>query len=182
MTFSFCGIHSWLTFPISALTPPTLQTPPCPPPLWGYPQFWRWLHQEEGFERGITTCLTKVCLPQCTPNWTVKIVTSKQPTERSWHIFIKFFAIQDQKHAGDIVIINPCDDPTKPLRRVLHSRHALGLMRHHHPRWQTCLVQPPVLLIISFRVFDQGRVLEGLTDMGMQATPLARSHCFVCPC
>ena len=72
---------------------------------------------------------------------TIKIVNARQPTERSRHIDIQFFAIQDWKDNGDIVVehipgvINPSDDLTKPLGWVLHSRHARRLMGHYHPRW-----------------------------------------------
>ena len=50
--------------------------------------------------------------------------------ERSRHIDIQHFAIQDWAEAGDIImrhipgIINPPDDLTKPLGWILHSRHA----------------------------------------------------------
>ena len=68
------------------------------------------------------------------------MINARQPTERSRHILIQFFAIQDWKDAGDIVlhhipgILNPADDLTKPLGWVLHSRHARRLMGHFtHP-------------------------------------------------
>ena len=47
------------------------------------------------------------------------------PAERSRHIDIQHFAIQDWKEAGDIImsfipgIINPSDDLTKPLQLIL---------------------------------------------------------------
>ena len=59
------------------------------------------------------------------------------PTERSRHIDIQYFAIQDWKEAGDILmehidgILNPADDLTKPLGWILHSRHARRLMGHY---------------------------------------------------
>ena len=70
---------------------------------------------------------------------TIKLVNAKQPTERSRHIAIQWFAIQDWKAAGDIVLAhvpgvpNPSDDLTKPLGWVLHSRHARRMMGHHPP-------------------------------------------------
>jgi hypothetical protein len=50
---------------------------------------------------------------------------------------LRFFAIQDWREAGDIVmshipgILNPSDDLTKPLGWVLHSRHCRRIMRHY---------------------------------------------------
>jgi hypothetical protein len=70
---------------------------------------------------------------------TIDIVNSSKPTERSRHIDIRFFAIQDWKARGDIVmthipgVINPADDLTKPLGWVLHSRHARYIMGHYNP-------------------------------------------------
>ena len=64
---------------------------------------------------------------------------AKQPTERSHHIAIQRFAIQDWKADGHIVldhipgVLNPSDDLTKPLGWVLHSRHARRMMGHHDP-------------------------------------------------
>jgi len=56
------------------------------------------------------------------------------PTERSRHIDIQHFVIQDWKDSGDIVkqfihgVINPSGDLTKPLGWVLHERHARCVM------------------------------------------------------
>ena len=67
----------------------------------------------------------------------INIVNAKVPTERSRHIDIQHFAIQDWKDAGDIVmryipgIINPSDDLTKPLGWVLHERHARRIMGYY---------------------------------------------------
>ena len=72
---------------------------------------------------------------------TIKLINAKQPTERSRHIDIQFFAIQDWKSQGHILmehipgIINPSDDLTKPLGWVLHSRHARRIMGHFLPPW-----------------------------------------------
>ena len=66
----------------------------------------------------------------------IKIINAKVPTERSRHIDIQHFAIQEWKERGDIVmchipgIINPADDLTKPLGWVLHARHARRIMGH----------------------------------------------------
>ena len=67
----------------------------------------------------------------------IQMVNAKQPTERSWHIDILYFAIQDWKEALEIQllhcpgILNPADDLTKPLGWVLHSRHARRIMWHY---------------------------------------------------
>ena len=67
---------------------------------------------------------------------TIDIVNSGKPTQRSRHIDIRFFAIQDWLKKKDISmyhisgIINPADDLTKPLGWVLHNRHARYLMGH----------------------------------------------------
>ena len=50
-------------------------------------------------------------------------------TERTRHLDIRYYAIQDWREAGDIImehipgILNPSDDMTKPLGYVLHARH-----------------------------------------------------------
>ncbi len=65
------------------------------------------------------------------------MINAGKPTERSRHIDIQYFAIQDWRQAGDIIlksipgIINPADDFTKALGWVLHSRHARRLMGHY---------------------------------------------------
>jgi hypothetical protein len=67
----------------------------------------------------------------------IRMINAKVPTERSRHIDIQHFAIQDWKAAGDIVmchipgIINPSDGLTKPLGWILHSRHARRIMGHY---------------------------------------------------
>jgi hypothetical protein len=64
------------------------------------------------------------------------MVNSGKPTERSRHIDIQHFAIQEWRKNGDLQlchipgIINPADALTKPLGWVLHSRHAQRLMGH----------------------------------------------------
>jgi hypothetical protein len=68
---------------------------------------------------------------------TIKIVNAGRPTVRTRHIDIQFFAIQDWKAAGDLVlvhipgIINPADCLTKPVPWILHSRHSRRLMGHY---------------------------------------------------
>ena len=67
----------------------------------------------------------------------ILMINSRVPTERSRHIDIQHFAIQDWKEAGHIEmfhipgIINPSDDLTKPLGWVLHGRHSRRLMGHY---------------------------------------------------
>ncbi len=72
----------------------------------------------------------------------INMVNSRVPTERSRHIDIQYFAIQDWKDNGDIEmrhasgIINSADDMTKPLGWVLHHRHCRRTMGHYifiHP-------------------------------------------------
>ncbi|KAG7366873.1 adenylate/guanylate cyclase [Nitzschia inconspicua] len=77
------------------------------------------------------------------------MINARIPTERSRHVDIQHFAIQDWKDAGDIVLchipgsINPSDDLTKPLGWVLHQHHARRLMGHHD------LVLPPSSSVLS---------------------------------
>ena len=58
------------------------------------------------------------------------------PTERTRHMDIRFFALQDWREDGDIKMIhikdtlNIADDLTKGLGWVLHSRHCRRLMGH----------------------------------------------------
>ena len=67
----------------------------------------------------------------------IKMTNACVPTERSRHIDIQHFAIQDWKARGDIVmchipgIVNPADNFTKPLGWVLHARHARRIMGHY---------------------------------------------------
>ena len=70
---------------------------------------------------------------------TIDIIASQKPTERTRHIDIRFFAIQDWVHSSKDIrlshipgIINPSDDLTKPLGRVLHERHARYVMGHYN--------------------------------------------------
>ena len=58
------------------------------------------------------------------------------PTERSRHIDIQYFALQDWQKAGHLYlhkipgIVNPSDALTKALGWVLHSRHVRRMMGH----------------------------------------------------
>lgn len=91
---------------------------------------------------------------------TIKIVDSNVPTERSRHIEIPFFAIQDWRRDGFIEMthiagtINSSDVLTKPLAWVLHSRHARRLMGHYNP------VHSFSPVICNQSIPDQGKVLS----------------------
>jgi hypothetical protein len=67
---------------------------------------------------------------------TIKMVNADCHTERSRHIDIQYFALQDWKKAGHLVLhkikgtINPSDALTKSVGWVLHNRHARRLMGH----------------------------------------------------
>ncbi|KAG7369161.1 hypothetical protein IV203_031904 [Nitzschia inconspicua] len=68
----------------------------------------------------------------------IQIINARKPTERSRHIDIQAFAIQDWKDNGDILmhhipgVINPSDSITKPTGWVLHSRHCRRIMGHYY--------------------------------------------------
>jgi len=86
--------------------------------------------KELGFEQSAPT-------PMCEDNKpTIDIIASQKPTERTRHIDIRFFAIQDWTDDISLShipgIINPSDDLTKPLGRVLHERHARYIMGHYN--------------------------------------------------
>jgi len=73
----------------------------------------------------------------CDNQSAINMINARVPTERSRHIDIQHFAIQDWKDSGAIVmefipgIINPTDDLTKPLGWVLHDQHARRVMGHY---------------------------------------------------
>jgi len=75
-------------------------------------------------------------LLHCDNQSAINVINAGVPIERSRHIDIQHFAIQDWKDSGDIVMkfipgfINPSDDLTKPLGWVLHERHARHIMGH----------------------------------------------------
>jgi len=72
----------------------------------------------------------------CDNQSTINVINARVPTERSRHIDVQHFAMQDWKESGAIVmefisgVINPSDDLTKPLGLVLHDRHARRIMGH----------------------------------------------------
>jgi Reverse transcriptase (RNA-dependent DNA polymerase)/GAG-pre-integrase domain len=69
----------------------------------------------------------------------IDMVNASKPTERSRHIDIQHFAIQDWKRRNIVVLrhisgtMSPSDALTKPLSWVLHSRHTRRLMGHYGP-------------------------------------------------
>ena len=94
-------------------------------------KYLRTILQELGYKQDAPTKLF------CDNQSAIKMINAKVPTERSRHIDIQHFAIQDWKERGDIVmdfipgVINPSDDLTKPLGWVLHDRHARRIMGHY---------------------------------------------------
>ena len=61
---------------------------------------------------------------------------NKSPTEQARHIGIRYFALQEWKLDGSIIMIhvkgvlNPSDGLTKPLGYILRSRHCCQIMGH----------------------------------------------------
>jgi len=70
----------------------------------------------------------------CDDQSAINMINDRAPTERSRHIDVQHFDIQDWKESWAIVMqfisgaINPSDDLTKPLGWVLHDRHARRAM------------------------------------------------------
>ena len=69
----------------------------------------------------------------------LKIINdNRSPTERVRHMNLRFFAIQDWREDGDIIMkhidgVNQLPDAlTKSLGWVLHSRHCRRMMGHYH--------------------------------------------------
>ena len=95
--------------------------------------------------RYLRSILSELGFPQHSPTSlhednqsAIHMINSNTPTDRSRHIDIQHFAIQDWKANGDLLmahipgVINPADALTKPLGWVLHSRHVRRMMGHHH--------------------------------------------------
>ena len=65
------------------------------------------------------------------------INNNTSPIERTRHLDIQYFAIQDWREDGDIImkhipgILNPSDNLTKPLGYVLHAYHCCKIMDHY---------------------------------------------------
>ena len=64
----------------------------------------------------------------------IMMANAKKPTERSRHIDIQYFALQEWKQRGIVLLdhiagtVNPSDALTKALGWVLHRRHCTRLM------------------------------------------------------
>ena len=86
--------------------------------------------RESGFEQPGPAALC------CDNQLAVDMVSARVPAERSRHIDIRHFAIQDWKEAGDAIasfipgIVNPSDNLAKPLGWIPHARHARRIMGH----------------------------------------------------
>ena len=65
------------------------------------------------------------------------INNNTSPTDQTHHLDIRYFAIQDWREAGDIImehipgVLNPSDNMTKPLGYVLHVRHCHQSIGHY---------------------------------------------------
>jgi len=75
--------------------------------------------------------------PICEDNEsTIKMTNTDRLTERSCHIDIQYFTIQDWKKAEHIIlhkipgIINPSNALTKAVCWILHSRHVRHMLGH----------------------------------------------------
>jgi hypothetical protein len=76
---------------------------------------------------------------------TINIINNGKPTERTRHVDIQWFAIQEWRKAGDLILrhlpgtINPADALTKPLGRILHERHCRRILGHYGYRGRSPL-------------------------------------------
>ena len=68
----------------------------------------------------------------------IAMINERKPTTRSRHIDVQYFAIQEWRARGEIVLkyiatsINVADALTKALNWILHSRHILRAMGYNH--------------------------------------------------
>jgi len=82
----------------------------------------------------------------CGNQLAISMINARVPTERSRHVEIQLFTIQNWKEAGAILmqfisgVISPSDDLTKPLGWVLHNRHAHCIMGHCYLVFCHCLL------------------------------------------
>lgn len=96
------------------------------------------------------TVLSELDLPQLLPTRiyednaaAILIVNASRPTTRTRHIDIQYFAIQDWKQLGQLLllaiasVINIADALTKALGWVLHHRHVRRAMGHHSCQYTT---------------------------------------------
>jgi hypothetical protein len=72
----------------------------------------------------------------------IEMINAGKPTNRTRHVDIQLFAIQELKNRGDIVlsyipgIINIANALTKALGWILHNRHVRRAMGHFYPPWK----------------------------------------------
>lgn len=72
---------------------------------------------------------------------TIMMINANRPTERSRHIDIQWYAIQEWRANSEIImtfipgIINCSDSFTKGVGPTLHHRHAPRYMGHYRPSW-----------------------------------------------
>ena len=91
----------------------------------------------------------------------INMINNSIPTERSRHIDIQMFAIQDWVEQQHLImhhipgVINPADALTKPLGWVLHHRHVRRIMGHYPPSYS------PTSTLLGA---NQGKVLSS-TDV-----------------
>jgi Reverse transcriptase (RNA-dependent DNA polymerase)/GAG-pre-integrase domain len=84
-----------------------------------------------GFTQDIATPI------YCDNEAAILMTNACKPTQRSRHIDIQWYAIQEWMRRGDIILrhipgtINPADSLTKALGWILHLRHIRRLMGHH---------------------------------------------------
>jgi Reverse transcriptase (RNA-dependent DNA polymerase) len=84
-----------------------------------------------GFAQDIATPI------YCDNEAAILMTNACKPTQRSRHIDIQWYAIQEWMRRGDIILrhipgtINPADSLTKALGWILHLRHICRLMGHH---------------------------------------------------
>ena len=85
----------------------------------------------------------------------LNMINESRPTPRARHVEIQYFAIQEWRKQGDIImkhlpgIINPSDALTKPLSWVLHHRHVRRAMGHYR-------LDSPVVSAIAPPTLDDG--------------------------
>jgi Reverse transcriptase (RNA-dependent DNA polymerase) len=92
----------------------------------------------------LRSVLTDLGFPQnsatpiyCDNEAAILMTNACKPTQRSRHIDIQWYAIQEWMRRGDIILkhiagtINPADSLTKALGWILHLRHIRRLMGHH---------------------------------------------------
>ena len=72
----------------------------------------------------------------------IAMINQRKPTTRSRHIDVQFFAIQEWRKQGDILmkhisgVLNMADELTKALGWILHHHHARQAMGHYRPHPQ----------------------------------------------